>query len=414
MPRLIIKKESSGNGTKVCVTNLGEVANALNTPPDYIMKWFAVELGAQARYTKDVREGQRAIINGAPDTKALQTLLDRFIEKYILCTKCGLPETDMYLKHGSVKSRCRACGKRASVDNVHKVGSFIAKHLLQNESREKCTTGDVPNDKQPANKDEIMETPKEVAAKSRKSKSSETRRKHEKELGASIGVTAGGSAGEERNTSRTKAKSSKKQEANTTCGKGHDTSNRNVTTKSEHKQTDLIGDDFAHDDVEMDDVIRRLKEFVRKSGEEGDLSVADFYAELRLHQLAKGFDNRMRLLIVFEVLWGPSISTHSLKEKIDFLHHGIKGVSMSAGVVLWSLCAYLERNPHAAKVFPYVLQLTYDEDWCEEDDILTYFNENVGEDEPGFAAAKSAARPFLLWLATSDCESDVSEAVDDD
>jgi len=46
----------------------------------------------------------------------------RFIEKYLLCTKCKYPETSMYLNKKSLKSKCRACGTINNLDSNHRSG----------------------------------------------------------------------------------------------------------------------------------------------------------------------------------------------------------------------------------------------------------------------------------------------------
>merc|ERR1712066_650082 len=81
---------------------MGDVARALKRPPQYTTKWFGNELGAQSTYTNKEGEGERSIVNGAHDTGVFQTLLDKFIEKYVCCENCHLPEIDMFIKKGNI------------------------------------------------------------------------------------------------------------------------------------------------------------------------------------------------------------------------------------------------------------------------------------------------------------------------
>merc|ERR1711879_423658 len=67
--------------------------------------------------------------NGHHETQALQSLIDKFIEKYVLCRNCHLPEIDMYVnKKGIVMAQCKACGWNGDLDNDHKLANYIAKH----------------------------------------------------------------------------------------------------------------------------------------------------------------------------------------------------------------------------------------------------------------------------------------------
>merc|ERR1712187_974279 len=97
-------------------------------PPQYIMKWFGTELCASSAYTDKVGEGERAIAKGHVDAQQFQKSLDGFIEKYVCCAYCHLPEISMAVKKGSVVGRCLACGWAGYLDNSHKLGAFIVKN----------------------------------------------------------------------------------------------------------------------------------------------------------------------------------------------------------------------------------------------------------------------------------------------
>lgn len=55
-------------------------------------KFFGCELGAQVKCDE---KNDRYIVNGAHDAEKLQTLLDGFIQKFVLCPSCQNPETDL-------------------------------------------------------------------------------------------------------------------------------------------------------------------------------------------------------------------------------------------------------------------------------------------------------------------------------
>merc|ERR1712151_1486958 len=85
--------------------------------------------GAQSSYTNKEGEGERTIINGHHETKVFQDLLDKFIEKYVLCQNCNLPEIDMVVKkNGAIMAACKACGWSGELDPAHKVATFIVKN----------------------------------------------------------------------------------------------------------------------------------------------------------------------------------------------------------------------------------------------------------------------------------------------
>lgn len=122
MEKLQSKIEGKGNGIKTVVVNLNTVAQSLARPPEYVIKYFGFELGAQAnaKPTDD-----RWIINGAHDAPKLQDYLDGFIDKFVLCKKCKNPETEVILKDNRIVLDCKACGQRSDVDPRLKLSTFI-------------------------------------------------------------------------------------------------------------------------------------------------------------------------------------------------------------------------------------------------------------------------------------------------
>eukprot|EP00744_Colponema_vietnamica_P008503 GILI01012126.1.p2 GENE.GILI01012126.1~~GILI01012126.1.p2 ORF type:complete len:223 (-),score=87.79 GILI01012126.1:322-990(-) len=126
MPRMITRIEGRGNGIKTNLVNMTDVARALKTPPEYATKFFGCELGAQSKY--DPKE-EKAVVNGAHETVMLQKMLDKFIEKFLLCTRCQLPETDLEVtKKGDIFADCKACGSHEMIDMSHKLCTFILKN----------------------------------------------------------------------------------------------------------------------------------------------------------------------------------------------------------------------------------------------------------------------------------------------
>jgi translation initiation factor 5 len=126
MERIQSKIEGKGNGIKTVIPNLASVAQSLARPPNYVIKYFGFELGAQTN--KDPKD-DRWIINGAHDAAKLQDHLDGFINRFVLCKQCKNPETDLKFKDGRIILDCKACGQRTEADLRHKLSSFILKDV---------------------------------------------------------------------------------------------------------------------------------------------------------------------------------------------------------------------------------------------------------------------------------------------
>ncbi|KAF8466608.1 domain found in IF2B/IF5-domain-containing protein [Kalaharituber pfeilii] len=126
MERLQSKIEGKGNGIKSVIVNLSSVAQSLSRSPQYVVKFFGFELGAQVTANPS---DDRYIINGAHEASKLQDYLDTFIVKFVLCEACKNPETDLKItKDGQIIRDCKACGQRTNVDLRHKLSGYILKN----------------------------------------------------------------------------------------------------------------------------------------------------------------------------------------------------------------------------------------------------------------------------------------------
>merc|ERR1719265_1702787 len=144
----------------------------------------------------------------------------------------------------------------------------------------------------------------------------------------------------------------------------------------------------------------------------GNPTPDDFFAEVRFLQLTKAFDHKIRLYVVLRVIFQCSMEAKSLADQSKLLDKFITNCKLEANGVLWAFNKYFEASKNelnANSCFPFVLKVLYGEDWCAEEGILSYYNNDEGAGEPGFEMAKASAKPFLAWLAQDEAESD-SEA----
>ena len=137
MPKIQAKIEGRGNGIKTVLVNIIELAGALKRDPPEVTKFFGCELGAQTIYSTDTG-ADRAIVNGAHTEVDLQKSLAKYIEHFVLCRNCRLPETHYKIKSGVVSQVCLACGNKFDCDLNHKLTTFIlAQHKKNKELKAK-------------------------------------------------------------------------------------------------------------------------------------------------------------------------------------------------------------------------------------------------------------------------------------
>jgi len=125
MPVLRAKVEGKGNGIKTVIENMEDIAKALNRPASYTTKYFGFELGA---LTKVDTVNHKYIVNGKRDAEDLATVLDSFIQRYVLCSKCRNPETTLTVRGETITSQCKACGKTNQIDMTHRLSTYILRN----------------------------------------------------------------------------------------------------------------------------------------------------------------------------------------------------------------------------------------------------------------------------------------------
>jgi len=169
-------------------------------------------------------------------------------------------------------------------------------------------------------------------------------------------------------------------------------------------ESDTEVKELRYDSEETQEVITTLSEFVVSKGD--DPSVADFFEELRMQQIAKVFDNKVRFYVAIQALFGKTIPAKEITGKKKYLTKIIQNGNMSPEDILWGFEVYLVNNPATKKMYPVTLKGLYDAEIVTEEQFLKHYMGNLST--PGFATAKKAAKPFLDWLqeASEDSDSD--------
>lgn len=137
MPVLKSTVQGRGNGKKTSIINCTEVAAALDRQPSVLTKFFGYVLGTTCKW-----DGLHSVINGAHETRTLQRLLSIFIDQFVLCPNCLLPETDLSVEAGTrsnIRHQCRSCGETIVIDTTHKCTQNLCK-FIANEARRETTT----------------------------------------------------------------------------------------------------------------------------------------------------------------------------------------------------------------------------------------------------------------------------------
>eukprot|EP01129_Flabellula_baltica_P012913 TRINITY_DN5914_c0_g1_i1.p1 TRINITY_DN5914_c0_g1~~TRINITY_DN5914_c0_g1_i1.p1 ORF type:complete len:407 (+),score=103.06 TRINITY_DN5914_c0_g1_i1:1-1221(+) len=127
MPVIQTQVTGKHQGRETVIVNLHKIAKALEREPAYIMKFFSIEMSS--RVTCNDRK-QNYSVHGNYSGEELAQVLDRFIDKFVLCGSeaCRLPETNLEMISNNLRLSCRACPTIHMIEDDHRLCTFIVRN----------------------------------------------------------------------------------------------------------------------------------------------------------------------------------------------------------------------------------------------------------------------------------------------
>jgi translation initiation factor 2 subunit 2 len=93
------------DGAFTRLNNLSAIADALSRDPEHVHSKIQQELGTAGQY-----EDGRARYSGNFRERDFAGAIDSYIESYVTCSECGLPDTRLETENRTPMLRCEACG----------------------------------------------------------------------------------------------------------------------------------------------------------------------------------------------------------------------------------------------------------------------------------------------------------------
>jgi len=382
MPRLQAKVEGRGNGIKTLIVNVTDIGLALNRDAPEICKFFGTELGSLTNFSTD-KGVDRALVNGNHTAQDLQALLCRYIENFVLCKQCRLPETSYKIKAGLISQKCAACGNKDNVDMTHKLTTFILAQHKRN---------------------------KELAAKNGEKK--DKKDKKDKKENADEG------AADDNEKEVKKKKKDKKDKSDDSLKKSP--KSRSADATDEFAETEENGDDET-DSKATEDSIERIKSWMV---EHGDATHQQILEEIRSIQTLASLPPACRIIIYL----GTAFTENIISAKEIAKNKAILALLAASNIQQRQLISSFEwfcgtRYPQLQKYFPVILKNLFDEELIEEDVFFEWSSDTVRNeysvDESMITyetleQLKQSAAPFIKWLAEAEEEGDDDDDDDDD
>jgi translation initiation factor 5 len=93
---------------RTALPNIGGVAKSLHRPPAHIIKWMGHTLSCGIIPPEELQ--------GAHSPVAVRDALYAYIQEFVLCPKCRLPETHLVVgSTGALTHKCHSCGSQLPV-----------------------------------------------------------------------------------------------------------------------------------------------------------------------------------------------------------------------------------------------------------------------------------------------------------
>ena len=131
MPEWKFRHAGGGNGCFTIIDNLEDVSKSLGHPSSVIIKYISIGFGCNSKENS---------ITGHQNKEDLDKIIDSYIQNFIICPQCQLPELIPYIvgkkKKKSLFVRCSACGYDGKLTNMDKNfikgEKLIMKHIEKN------------------------------------------------------------------------------------------------------------------------------------------------------------------------------------------------------------------------------------------------------------------------------------------
>lgn len=128
MDTIIILHGGQGNGLFTIINNVDKISNSINTPSEILIKYLSCHLNSNYNDKKKSFTGHHSY-------DFINTGLFNYINSFVICTDCSIPELFYSLNKKTVNSKCSACGNIQELNYTTKIDNKcienISKYLIK-------------------------------------------------------------------------------------------------------------------------------------------------------------------------------------------------------------------------------------------------------------------------------------------
>ena len=105
VPDPVVRQE----GHATVFENFQTILDHLDRDDNHLLKFLQNDLGTSAQ----IDESKRARLTGEFGADRIAEAVDAYVERYVRCSECGLPDTNIVREQGAEILQCDACGARS-------------------------------------------------------------------------------------------------------------------------------------------------------------------------------------------------------------------------------------------------------------------------------------------------------------
>ena len=109
----MMKVKGHHEGTKTIIANFEKIASHLRRKPEHIIKYLTKELASSANTS-----GERLILSRKLPSKTINEKIEKYANEYVICNKCGKPDTEILNEGEKAVLKCLACGNKKPVHKI--------------------------------------------------------------------------------------------------------------------------------------------------------------------------------------------------------------------------------------------------------------------------------------------------------
>ena len=109
----VVKVQGCHEGSRTVISNFCRIMACLRRKPEHLMKFLGKELASLVELS-----GERLILSRKLSSKDINEKIEKYVKLFVLCPKCGKPDTELETVESKTFLRCLACGERKEVHKI--------------------------------------------------------------------------------------------------------------------------------------------------------------------------------------------------------------------------------------------------------------------------------------------------------